>query len=510
MSMNLAECIGLAAEAAPNRTALVFEETRLSYGELARAAQRVANILHAKGIGRGDTVAMMLPNTPHFPMVYFGILYAGATVVPLNFMLRRREILYQLADADARALIVGQEFAEEAAAAFADAEDCSEFILVEPDLQPGDHAQGESFAKLFAQAAETFDMAQTAPEETAVIMYTSATTGNLRGAELSHFNLFFNALVVKEYVLRYTQEDVFLAALPLFHSFGQTSMMNAAFLARSTVICCPRFESGKVFELVARHRVTLLALVPTMYHYLVYYKEDQEFDLSSLRVAIAGGSALPVELAEAFHARFGKHVLEGYGLTETSPVVSVNPGVEGNKPGSIGKPIWGCRVRVVREDGSTALLKETGELVVRGPNVMKGYHNKPEATELAMAGGWFHTGDLAYLDEDGYIFLVGLKKDMILRAGLNVYPREIEEVLQTHPAIEEAGVVGMPDPVRGEEVKAFYVLKPGADLAEKELNAFCRERLAAYKCPRKFVQLPSLPRDSGGRIDKKSLRALPD
>ena len=507
MALNLAECLERPATVSPQQTAAVMVSVRLSYRELAAAAKRVANVLTAKGIGRGDKVALMLPNTPHFPIVYYGILYAGATAVPLNLALRRREIEYQLDDSGAKALFVWQDLAEEAVHAFDLADQCLHLIQVEPAPQPARHAAGESFTALLDGASPTFDMMQTQPEETAVIMYTSAITGNLRGAELSHFNLFMNALVVKDYVLFYTPADVCIATLPLFHSFGQTTMMNAAFLSGCKVVFMPRFDAGKLLEVIPREQVSILAMVPTMYHYVVHYRREQSFDLSSLRLAVTGGSAMPVALAREFEERFGSTVLEGYGLTETSPVVSFNPSVAENKPGSIGKPVWGCRVAILREDGSFAEVNEPGELVVRGHNVMKGYHNKPEATAQSLYNDWFRTGDLARIDNDGYIFLTGLKKDMLLRAGMNVYPREIEDVLVAHPAIAEAAVVGMPDPVRGEEVKACVVPHPGKDPSEKELLAYCKEQLASYKCPRKLVILDALPRDPQGKVDKHALRA---
>lgn len=507
MSMNLADCLALTAEQFPKRTAAVMDEVRLSFAEVAASARRVANLLAAKGIGRGDKVALMVPNTPHFPIIYFGILYAGATVVPLNLALRRRELEYQLDDSGAKVLFVWQDLGEEPVRGFELAEQCTHLISVEAQLEISTPAVGESFMQLVSSSSSRFDMVQTNPEDTAVIMYTSAITGNLRGAQLSHFNMFMNALVVKQYVLNYQPHDAFIAALPLFHSFGQTTMMNAPFLCGCKVVFLPRFDAGKVLEIVPKEQITLLAMVPTMYHFVVNYKREQSYDLSSLRAAVTGGSTMPAKLMQEFTERFQVPMLEGYGLTETSPVVSFNPSVEENRPGSIGKPIWGCRVRIKKEDGSFAAPGEEGELVVRGQNVMKGYHNKPEATAQVMQGGWFHTGDLGYMDADGFIFLTGLKKDMLIRSGMNVYPREIEDVLQAHPAIAEAAVVGMPDLVRGEEPKAFVVPRVGGGISEKEITTYCKEQLASYKCPRKIVLLEKLPRDGGGRVDKQALKA---
>jgi len=505
MSLNVAECLELSAVACPDKTAVVCDDTRMTYGELESAAKRVANLLRDKGIGRGDRVAMMIPNTPHFPIIYYGILYAGATVVPFNVLFRRREILYRLNDVGARAFLAWQDTAQQATVAFHEAETCEHLIVVEPTLRPQKPEVGESFVQLLMAASDDGGMAQTQPEETAVIFYTAAMAGAPMGAELTHFNLFQNALTSKEFSLKYYPEDVCLAALPLFHAFGQTTMLNAPFLAQSTVVLAPRFEAHRIFETIAQENVTLLTMVPAMFHLLLASKREEIHDLSSLRWITAGGSKMPVELAHEFSERFGVPVLEGYGLTETSPVVSFNH-IETNRPGSVGRPIWGCRVRIKQEDGSFAGPNEIGEIVIRGHNVMKGYLHKPKATAEALAGGWMHTGDLGYLDEDGFIFITGHSKEIILRAGMNVYPREIEVFLGEHPAIADAAILGMPDPVRGEEVKAFIVFKQGMHLSHRDLRAYCREQLASYKCPRSFEVIDALPVDRKGRVMKEILR----
>ena len=505
MSLNLAECLEVSADTFPDKTAVVLGHLRLSYAELAAATKRVANVLDAKGIGRGDVVAMMIPNTPHFPMIYHGILYTGATVLPMNPTLRRRSIEYQLRDSGAKALFVWQDFAEEAAKAVHAVAACRELVVVEPTLVPSSPEAGDSFVGLLAAAPTGFDMVQTRPEETAVLIYTSALGGRLYGAELSHFNLYDNIFVLSEYVVKYYPDDVFMAALPLFHAFGQSTMMNAVFLRGASVVMAPRFEPHKVLKLIEDERVTVTCLVPTMLHFLQECKKGQTFDLSSLRSITTGGSALPVPLAEAFTERFNVPILQGYGLTETGPVVSFNK-IKTNRLGSIGEPIWGCKVRIQLPDGGFAGPNEEGEIVLRGHDIMKGYLNAPEATERVMAGGWFHTGDLGHVDEDGFLYITGRLKDVIIRSGLNVYPVEVEEVLEEHPAVQEAAVVGVPDPVRGEEPKAFVVLKPGAVVTEQELGVFCRQELASYKRPRSFAFVDALPRDNDGAIRKDLLR----
>jgi len=357
-----------------------------------------------------------------------------------------------------------------------------------------------------AGAEAQFEMAETRPDDTAVIIFTSSLGGKTYGAELTHFNLYSNAMAIREYILRFDPEDVCLAVLPLFHAFGQTTMMNVPFMANSTVVLLPRFEPQHVFSLIHRERVTLLCVVPAMLHLMNTFKHDSTFDLSSLRCVTTGGAAVPKQMALDFETRFHIPVLEGYGLTETSPVVSFNK-VESNRLGSVGKPLWGSLLRIQREDGSFAGPGEIGEVILRGHYIMKGYLNAPEATARVMEGGWFHTGDFGYLDEEGFLFLTGLKKDIIIRAGLNIYPCEVEAVLEEHPAVREAAVVGLPDPVRGEEPKAFLVLNPGMDATIKDMAAFCRQELASYKCPRSFEFLEALPRDAEGRIRKELLRA---
>jgi len=506
VSLNLADCLQMAADAAPDKTAIIFEEERYTYAELRAAAHRVAHALHASGIRPGDRVAMMLPNTPHFPIIYYGILLAGAVASPMNVMLRQREILHRLRDMRAKAFFVFDLFAGEAALAFDQAPECDHLIVAEADMQPAAPDIGVSFAALMGQASPDFDMVQTMPDDDAVILYASAHDGRMRGARLTHFNLFQNALAIKEYALGYYRTDVCVTVLPLFHGFGQTTMMNAPILAQASVVLLPAFDPAKMFEVITRERATILAAVPTMMHFLVHHKRAAEADFSSLRCVITGGAAMPVPLAAQFTGLFGVPVLEGYGLTETSPVVCWNPDAERNRPGSIGLPIWGVRMRIMREDGTFAGPGEEGEIVIRGHNVMKGYLNLPEVNQEVFRHGWFHTGDLGRTDEDGYFYFTGLKKDMINRAGMNVYPREVENVLLEHPAIREAAVVGIPDPVRGEEVMACVVLEPDMTVTSREVIEFCRERIAAYKAPRKVEFLDAMPKNVHGKPDKKQLR----
>jgi long-chain acyl-CoA synthetase len=478
----------------------------LRYGEVNGAANKVANALVALGVQKGDKVALMLPNTPHFPICYYGILKAGATVVPLNVLFKRGEVAYHLEDSDAVALIAWEGFAPEAAAGFAKSETCRHLVIVQA---PGsDNALPEGahgLNALLVQHEPTFDTVQTMPDDTAVILYTSGTTGRPKGAELTHFNMFANAMIANDKLFGMGPEVIALCALPLFHSFGQTCIMNCSFYAGGTISLIPRFEPVKAMEIMQRDQVSYFAGVPTMYFYLLNHPDADKYDLSSLRFCSSGGAAMPVEVMHAFTRRHGVTILEGYGLSETSPVASFNHLDRAPKPGSIGTPIWGVQMKCVDAEGREVPTGEMGEIAIRGHNVMKGYYKRPEATAEAIRNGWFHSGDLARVDEDGYFFIVDRIKDMILRGGFNVYPREIEEVLYGHPAIAEAAVIGVRDEALGEEIKAVVAFKPGKSVSEAELIDYCKERLAAYKYPRSVEVRETLPKTASGKILKREL-----
>lgn len=506
MSLNLAHFLEMSAETYADRTAVILDDYRLSYADLNRLVKKVACILADKGVRKGDKVAMLMPNVPFFPVVYYGILSAGATVVPINVLLKAHEIQYCLEDADATVFFAWHGLLQESVKAYNAAETCHHFIVVDLPGATCEPPVGESLHALMAQAAPDFPLVETMPDDGAVILHTSGTTGLPKGAELTHFNMFFNAHHVKGEILRLTPEDIALAVLPLFHSFGQTCIMNACLMGGAAISMLPQFDTDKLMRTIMRDRITILAAVPTMYFYMLNVKKPESYDLSSLRMAVSGGAALPVDILLRFEKTYGVRILEGYGLTETSPVASFNVLDRPSKPGSIGIPIWGCEMKIMREDGSFAQNGEVGEIVIRGHNVMKGYYKKPVANQETIVNGWLHTGDLAYMDKDGYFFIVDRKKDIIIRAGMNIYPREIEEVLAAHPAVLEAAVIGIPDPARGEEVKAFLALREGVSFSVDELRAYCEERMARYKCPRYFEVLASLPKGPTGKILKKELR----
>jgi len=493
MALNLASLLTESAGRTLGAAAIRLGEIELSYGELDDRSARLATLLHEKGFQQGDRVGVMLPNVPEFPIAYYGVLRAGGIVVPMNVLLKRREIAFYLEDSGAKLLLAWHGFADEARDGAADAG--AEMIEVEP----------VSFAETSAELEPTSSLVDTGEDDTAVILYTSGTTGKPKGAELTHLNLFRNADVSGRTTSEISQGDVVLGALPLFHSFGQTVSMNASLKVGACLTLVPRFDPGEALATMQRDGVTHFYGVPTMYGALLHHPERESFDTSSLRICITGGASMPVEVLRGFEDAFGAKVMEGYGLSETSPVACSNHPDKERKAGSIGTPIEGVEMQVVDEDDNPVEQGEVGEIVIRGHNIMKGYWKRPEATEEAMRGGWFHSGDMARTDEAGYFYIVDRKKDLIIRGGYNVYPREVEEVLYEHPKIREAAVVGVPHDEWGEEIGAAVVLHDGEELAPEEVSSYVKERIAAYKYPRVVWFIDELPKGPTGKILKREI-----
>jgi long-chain acyl-CoA synthetase len=508
MSLNLATLLRDSAETYPKKAALIIGPTTLSYETLHGHAQKLAGGLAKLGIKRGQHVALMLPNVPQFTIAYFAAHYLGCPVVPLNVLLTPDEIAYHLSDSDAVALIAWEGFGEQAQAGFNRAEACKHFIVAKAD--PSDTSApsaGQNFTALIASAEPVKELPDTMPDDTAVILYTSGTTGRPKGAELSHFNLFYNADYVGSRLVALPPETVALAVLPLFHSFGQTVIQNSVLRLGGTIVLLPRFEPKAAFELMQKHRVTFFAGVPTMYFALLHFPDASQYDISSLKFCSSGGSAMPVEVMRAFDQKYNVNIIEGYGLSETSPVACFNQLDKPKRPGSIGVPIAGVEFKLIDDQGRT--INEPmvpGEICIKGHNVMKGYYKRPEANAESIKAGWFSTGDIAHRDVDGYYFIVDRKKDMIIRGGFNVYPREIEEVLYAHPAVAEAAVIGIKHESHGEEVKAVIALKPGQKATAEDIMAYCKQKLAAYKYPRFIEFRDSLPKTATGKILKRELR----
>ncbi len=515
---NLAGFLENSAQTYPDRTAIVFGDTRLSYPQVDGAANQVANLLVARGIRPGDKVALSCPNLPYFTIIYFGILKAGATVVPLNVLLKGREVAYHLGDSDAKAYFAFQGTPElpigaEGYAGFQDAEGCEHFFVVTADPAAASPIEGaETLGQALAGQAPTFDTVDVDDDDTAVILYTSGTTGQPKGAELRHRNMRDNALAGEAlFGADAARPDTYLCVLPLFHSFGQTVIQNGGFAFGGTVVMLPRFEAAPAIGLMLKEKVSFFAGVPTMYWGLLGAL-DESVDVATiaanLRVAVAGGAALPVEVHHQFEERFGVTILEGYGLSETSPVASFSRLGEPVRVGSIGTPIPGVEMKLLAGEGWEELTDPDGigEIAIKGHNIMKGYYQRPEATAEAIdPDGWFRSGDLGRKDADGWYYIVDRSKDMIIRGGYNVYPREIEEVLLTHPAVSLAAVIGVPHESHGEEIKAFVIPAPGATATPDEIVAWAKEQMAAYKYPRIVEIVDALPMTATGKILKREL-----
>jgi long-chain acyl-CoA synthetase len=490
---NLADLLVRSVAEHPDRVAIKVDDRELSYAALDEASARVAGLLRAKGVEPGDRVGIMLPNVAYFPVCYYGALRAGAAIVPMNPLLKDREVAFYLGDSDAKVVFAWHQFAE---AAHGGAEQTgADCVLVEP---------GE-FEALLGRCDPAPDVAEREVDDTAVILYTSGTTGKPKGAELTHHNLLRN-VEVSVGLFGLDDRAVTLGALPFFHSFGQTCALNATISVGGLLTLIPRFDGGKALEIIERDRVTVFEGVPTMYAAMLNHPRADETDTSTLQVCVSGGAAMPVEVMRAFEEKFGCQVLEGYGLSETSPVASFNRRDRERKPGSIGLPVDGVEMRVIDEDGNEVPQGDVGEVAIRGHNVMKGYWRREEATAAAIdTDGWFRTGDMAKVDADGYFFIVDRKKELVIRGGFNIYPREIEEVLYEHPAVREAAVIGIPHDELGEEVAAAVALKSGAESTSEELRDFVKQRVAAYKYPRHVWLVDELPKGPTGKILKREI-----
>jgi long-chain acyl-CoA synthetase len=494
---NLANGLVDAARARDGAPALRLGDAKVSFTEVDDASARVATMLRSRGLQSGDRVAIMLPNVPSFPAIYYGVLRAGGVVVPMNPLLKSREVAYHLGDSGARWIFAFAGFADEASKGAADTS--AECFVVSP---------GE-FEESLAAVEPDSRVIEREPEDTAVILYTSGTTGKPKGAELTHANLSKNAEVSSR-LFSLTSDDVIFGGLPMFHSFGQTCALNASVQMGACVTLLPRFDAASALETLQRDRVTIFEGVPTMYAALLQYPRRADYDTSALRLCVSGGAALPVEILRDFEKTFGCIILEGYGLSETSPVASFNHADRERKPGSIGTPIEGVDFRLVDDDFADVPEGQVGEIAIKGHNVMKGYWKSPEVTDSAMQDGWFRTGDLARRDDDGYYFIVDRKKDLIIRGGFNVYPREIEEVLYEHPAVAAAAVIGVPHPLQGEEVAAAVQLLPGASVTPEQLREFAKERVAAFKYPRHVWLVDALPMGPTGKILKREIVPPPE
>ncbi|MCA1030939.1 fatty acid--CoA ligase family protein [Bacillus timonensis] len=511
--MNLISQLKESANKFQQKPAYIFNGKETSYAELDAAVTMFANGLKKLGISKGDHVALLLGNSPHFVIGLYGALRVGATVIPINPIYTPDEIGYIINNGDAKAVIALDLLVPLLEGMNQHLPTVEHMIICETPQgaeSKTDVTQLSIYPKMksFTNVLQAGDLSTDAPDlhddDVAVILYTSGTTGKPKGAMLTHKNLYSNAKDVANY-LRYTESDRVVATLPMFHVFCLTVSLNAPLMNGGTLIIVPKFSPADIFQVTKNYEATVFAGVPTMYNFLLQYPEGNPADLKSLRLCISGGASMPVALLKSFEQKFNVIISEGYGLSEASPVTCFNPLDRERKAGSIGTTIVNVENKIVNELGEELPPGEVGELIVRGPNVMKGYYKMPEETEHTIRDGWLFTGDLAKMDEEGYFYIVDRKKDMIIVGGYNVYPREVEEVLYNHPNIVEAAVVGVPDPNVGEAVSCYVVVNDET-LTKEDIISYCSQHLAKYKLPSFVEFLSELPKNTTGKILRRALK----
>ncbi|WP_285767631.1 fatty acid--CoA ligase family protein [Peribacillus sp. SI8-4] len=508
--MNLSEKLQHTALRQAEKPAYYFMDQSTSYGELDQAVTKFADELHKLGVSKGDNVALVLGNSPHFIISLYGAIRAGATVIPVNPIYTPDEIGYILNNGDVKVVVALDKLLPLFEKMNPILSNVAYYVICETEPDNGNSAElsiyekMKSFTKMIKMGNASFQGPELDPDDTAIILYTSGTTGKPKGAMLTHTNIFSNAQDVGEY-LKITENDRVITTLPMFHVFSLTVVVNAPLLQGGTLLIVPQFSPKEIFRQIKKYDATVFAGVPTMYNFLLQYPGGQKDDLSSLRICISGGSAMPISLLESFEQKFNVTVSEGYGLSEASPVTCFNPLDRPRKAGSIGTSILRVENKVVNELGEEVPVNGVGELIVRGPNVMKGYYKMPEESAAVLKDGWLYTGDLARMDDEGYFFIVDRKKELIIVGGYNVYPREVEEILYAHPEVVEAAAIGVPDPNQGEVVQCFVVKKNEA-LTEEDLLDYCLEHLAKYKVPAKIDFLDELPKNATGKILRRSLK----
>lgn len=497
--MNLSDFLRDSATRFPDRVALRFGKDEVSFAEFDREVDSLIRGLESLGIGKGDTCVLMMPNCVSWAVIYYALARLGALVVPVNPVYRRGELEHIFRDSGARAFFGHVDFLEEAVSVMEALPDIDVRVVGGDEAPEGYLALG-GISRL---AGESLPPPDTSAEDPLAVIYTSGTTGLPKGAVLTHGNLMSDVIAVAGLRI-HEPGDVVLTALPLFHIYGQTHALNLSIYSGLTLRFWDRFDPSEIIKAIEEEESVVLYAVPTMINRLVELASANPPKRSSLRFCVSGGASLPLQVFRRFEELFDTWIMEGYGLTECSPTCLENPPGR-SRIGSVGFPIPGFRARVVDDKDNDVHPGEVGELIIQGPGVMKGYLNQPEATAETLRGGWLHTGDLARQDEDGYLYIVDRKKEMIIRGGYNVYPREVEEVLYSHPAVLEAAVLGVPHDDLGEEVAAAVVLKPGQEASEEELRAFVKERIAPYKYPRLIKFVEELPRNSAGKVLKREI-----
>lgn len=516
--MLLSEMLEASIRDYSDNVAIYFRDEIVTYRELGIAVNRFAAGMYALGVCTGDKVSLLLPNCTPFFYGYYGTLKLGAVVVPVNPMLKAAELEYIWRDSDVSTVVTIPQLLPAVLEArknlpnlkrivcAAKMEDITDEVLYK---QPGftllPEVMGLGAKNILENPNHLPDLSLVDEKECAVIIYTSGTTGHPKGAMLSHKNLTTNVAQVQDF-LQFTPEDRFLTILPLFHAFAGTVCLNVSMSRGCSSILLEMFTPAKMLEAIVKLRPSIFPAVPAIFNALLLSTQNNPIDMSSIRLFVSGGAPLPEVTLKQLESRFGIPVLEGDGPTECSPCTSVNPLHGVRKVGSVGLPLKGVEIAIFDDNDNPVPTDELGEIVVRGDNVMLGYLNQPEATAEAMRSGWYHTGDIGKIDSDGYVYILDRKKDMVITSGLNVYPREVEEVLLTHPAIADAAVIGLPDSLRGEEVVAVLIKKPEAEVTEREVLAFARDRIASYKQPRRVIFRDTLPRGGTGKVLKRLLK----
>lgn len=496
--MNVAQIIERAAKLFPDKAAIIFKEKQITYSQLNSAANRLANAMMANGIKPGDRVALYLPNVPEFAICYFAALKTGAIAVSVNPMLKSYDLKYILDDSGAVMLFTVGDLLENLQ------QDQHEH-LKQVIVCQGDRGNYPALEEWLGQSADGMATADLNPDDPASILYTSGTTGFPKGATLTHGNIVSNAWTTVHHS-GFTPDDRMALFLPLFHVFGQNFIMNGTFTACATLVIYHRFVPDLVLDSIGRDRVTMFFAVPTIYIALLH-ADLSKYDMSSIRYDFSAASTMPREISAQWTEQFGRPVFEGYGLTECSPFACYNHDFR-HKFGSVGTPVENFEIKIFDDSDQQVPMGQWGEICIRGPGVMQGYWNRPEETQKALKSGWLHSGDIGYLDDEGYVFIVDRVKDMINAAGFKIWPAEVEQFLYTHPAIKEIAVYGIPHPEKGEIVRAAAVLKGDASAKPEDIMSYCRKHLAAYKVPTVVTIVDELPKSATGKVLKRVLREL--
>ena len=509
--ISLPEMLKQSVDKYSNNTATVFYGHEMTYRELWEKVRLFASALQNQGLQKGDRVAIMLPNCPHYLIAYYGILLAGGTVAQVNPMYTERELLHLLSNSGAQRIIVFDALYPKVQAVSTQVKLDDVIVVSFGQTFTPEHVGTYTFEQYFTKATGTVQEVVLNPkEDVAVLQYTGGTTGVSKGAMLTHSNLIANTYQCLYYFEESFRpgEDRVLTVIPLFHVYGMTSCMNLSILNGAANILLPRFDLNELLETIKQTKPTSFPGVPTMYIALLNHPKASEYGIDSIRVCNSGSAPMPIEIMKEFEQKTGAKVLEGYGLSEASPTTHCNPPFAARKPGSVGLPFPGtdCKVMDLETGENEVPVGETGELIIKGPQVMKGYWNMPEETAHTLKDSWLYTGDIGKMDEDGFFYIIDRKKDMIIAGGYNIYPRDVEEVLYEHPAVQEAVVVGVPDPYRGQNVKAVLVVKQDQNVTVQQLEEYCRQHLAAYKIPRIFEFRESLPKTAVGKILRRVIQ----